>query len=320
MGQYDQDDHQSVLATTCRFLNLSNMTSLLTRSLDLVKDSRFLWNLWQQSLKQIPQNKLNTKAVISTAITFDIEQDFGSKGSFKFDRAENFFKFIKPVLGKRPATFFIQANTVPKLIKQLSELAKYHELGLHSFDHHGLWGNSVWFSHDDALDYNQKKRDISKCLAIFEKHSFPKPRSFRAPNMVIDRESLQILADNKINFDSSFSSFRNWSLPFLQSDIVEIPVSSLAKPKLVSKHGLPYLDFQVFNIANLSRLNFRDWQSYLSDLLSPHHPPYLVFLAHSWDFKAKLFSDLLTLLEATWNIEYVTISQLGHKLEQILQR
>lgn len=286
-----------------------------SKVLDFLLDQRFPWMFWrlfQRKIGQPFEKKGFNK--IYVCLTFDVEQDNGSAGEGSLNKTASFLNQISRILKNKKATFFIQGNLISTFSKQLKLLNKDHELGLHGFTHQGLWGEPVWFLKEKSLVKKAKDKALELSLKSFSKNNLAKPRSFRAPNMIINRESLKLLKDYKFLVDSSFSSFRKFSQTYKIGKIWEIPVSSLSRPLLRLKWGIPNLDFQVLNIANLKRLKTSTWQKNIDLMLTSSSLPHLVFLGHSWDFDKKVFADFIKYLEDTWKVEYVTMEELTKRM------
>ena len=286
---------------------------LFRRFLDLLVDQRFPWLFYKQLFIK---NKLNNEASkkIRVAITFDVEQDNNSEAKKSLTKAKSFLEIISEILKAKPATFFIQGDLVAELGKELAFLQKKHELGLHGFSHNRLWGKPVWFLKDKPLNKKEKEIFIKKSLENFSRARLSKPQSFRAPNMVIDGETIKILNKYGFKVDSSFSSFRNFSLPFIKEGVLEIPVSNLFQPRIRFIKLVPVLDFQVLNIENLKRSIKKNWQENIWQMVKFSQHNFLVFLAHSWDFNKQVFQNFIDFLEDNWQVRYLTIQELAGEL------
>ena len=289
---------------------------LFLKLLDLLSDKRFPWLFWKQAGRLFDKRKTkNTKSIL-VALTFDVEQDGGSGGKKSYEKARIFLDTIKKVLNKKPATFFIQGDLIKEFSQKLVPLKDKHELGLHGYFHQRLWGSPVWFLKDKSLGRKEKRESLKQALLNFSKAGLPRPCSFRAPNMVINKESLKILREFDFSVDSSFSSFRDFSPPFIKKGILEIPVSSLPEPKIRFLNLVPTLDFQVLNMENLRRLSWEVWQENIRQMVNFSKNGYLVFLSHSWDFDKQVFQDLIDFLEKNWSVRYLTMQELVKELSK----
>jgi len=289
---------------------------LFLKLLDLLSDKRFPWMFWHQTGRSFSKKGTKDTKSILVVLTFDVEQDGGSGSKKSYEKARTFLDTIKKVLNKKPATFFIQGDSVKELSQRLTLLKDKHELGLHGFSHNRLWGKDTWFLKDRSLGRKDKRESLKQALLNFSKADLSRPYSFRAPNMMIDKESMGILNKYGFKVDSSFSSFRNFSQPHLDSGLWEIPVSCLKVPRLRLQTIVPTLDFQVLNMANLRRLPNNIWQKNIRQMLSFSKNGHLVFLGHSWDFDEQSFQSLIDFLEKNWQIRYLTMQELAKELSK----
>lgn len=285
------------------------------RWLDFLKDPRFPWMWWKQVNLFFSKKKMIQRKKIFVALTFDIESDGGSGGKKGVKKIKAFFNKLGQSLGDKPATFFIQGEILP-LVK--TEIKKWvggkHEIGLHGYCHHRLWGNPVWFLKNRQLSLQEKKRELKKSLSLFEKLGLPKPISFRAPNMIIDQQSLDLLSEYDFRIDSSSPVFRQPGEVKKSNILWQIPVSNLNRPKFRIL-PFPSLDFQVLNMETLKRLAQKKWQENIRNMLAQARYPLLVFLAHSWDFHSNKFNEFIDFLERNFQIKYLTMRDLGKSLE-----
>ncbi len=262
----------------------------------ILKDPRmphFLANNYikKKRLLKITSKPLE-KAQIKLALTFDIEYDFGiTKPSYNYYSVEPFLKKISKILSKQRivATFFIQGSLISKFASYLRELVKQgHELGLHGFNHE-LWGYD-WFTQDEMTSLETRKRAIEQGIAEFKKNGLPLPQSFRAPYMIIDNDSIKLLKEYGFKVDSSYPSYKG-ILPIMTkfNDLTEVPVTVNPIPKLRFNKLIPYSQYEVFNLANLLLKRDNELPNYIKEVIniqrSYQQEPYLVFLAHSWEFE-----------------------------------
>ncbi len=282
-----------------------------TRVLDCITDTRFPWWFcqWKENAACPLDQSITRK--IKVALTFDVEQDSGSLGDGRVEKMLRFLKTISQTLGSKKATLFIQSNLIEEYPEYFKQLNNNYEFGLHCWHHDELWGDAVWFVKDRPLAKKEKIQVLEKSIKIFQKHKLKTPRSFRSPNMVINQESLDVLQEYEFTVDSSFSSFKSWSLPYKTKHITEIPVSSLPVPKVSFRFGLPYADYEVVNMGNLARLRQEVWQQNIRKVIQFQTTPLLVFLAHSWDFDQRLFQQMIHYLESQWDVCYVTMQEMA---------
>ncbi len=264
---------------------------------DLITDPRNIW--FSPFRKKIHGIRIPKKIVIS----FDIEENYPDK---TLDGVNKFLLEIQNILKSKniPGTFFVQGSILSKVYKALD--IQRSEIGLHGFNHNN-WGKEVWFWDGSPLEKSQKQRDLEKSLNLFKKLKLSRPTSFRAPNMNISSETLQLLAKNGFEIDSSLDSFRRLgNKSFKNEGIQEIPVSSDDS-------------FKVFNLQNCLKMNPESLKKYISKFDS------LVFLAHPWEFyenpkfsycspkNYSWFVSFLDFLKNETQAEFITLNKLVDK-------
>ncbi|MBT3303895.1 polysaccharide deacetylase family protein [Candidatus Woesearchaeota archaeon] len=108
------------------------------------------------------------------------------------------------------ATFFILGELYswyPKLIEEIKK--EGHEIGFHSFTHRIIQNRAV------LIEELEKGREFIKKY---------KPKGFRAPQMFLTPDCLQLLKDKGFDYDSS--AYGN---EIYQKEVIEIPVTSIKK-------------------------------------------------------------------------------------------
>lgn len=105
----------------------------------------------------------------------------------------------------------------------------------------------------------------------------------------------------------------------------EVPLSSLASPRIKWVKHFPFADFTFLNLANVvDYLPSQGAKSYVNSLIgwTNNHDPFLVFLAHPWEFfpnrrfsycskeNWKKFEEFLTVLSVNFKAEYVALTDL----------
>jgi hypothetical protein len=267
------------------------------------------------------------------AITFDVEQDFGSKAlQLGSKTAKEFLLQLSQVFYEK-LTLFVQGNLVQDLADYLHALQNKNEIGLHGFNHE-LWGRSKWFLKKLPLTTKQKIELIEMALSSFKKNNLKKPVSFRAPDTIIDSESLSLLERYGFHVDSSKPNFL--SIPiFKRSRLMRIPVTASPILKFSCKYLVPYSYHPLFDIANLRYYNNSRFLEIIRTLCSIQnhlgYPCHLVFLAHSWEFRRwnvgglfkycspsnfKFMKEKMSFLEKDFNTNYATMFDLFHLLKR----
>jgi len=266
---------------------------------------------------------------ISIYLTVDFEYDYGSAGEKKDLQIENFIKNSDKIFGNKKATFFVQGCLVDKYKDQLKKWQNSgHEIGLHGFDHE-LWGNTQWFINDAYKSEFERKILLEKSLTEFKKAGLNHPVSFRAPNLVMDDISYDLLNKFKFKFDSSASVFSGPVLPYSFADIKIAPVSSDPKPKIKWKSFLPFISYDMFHLKFICESSKEDfWQSikrvfnYQKENGIKYH---LIIFMHSWEFgdpsinnaslkycsskNWELLNEKLDFLNSKFKLNYKTINE-----------
>jgi len=276
----------------------------------------------KKRIKKISPKKL------TVALTFDIERD-----SITDDQASKIFlRKIKNFLEKNKvvSTFFIQANLIQHVIDEIKKLGK-NEIGLHGFSHE-LWGDEKWWLKKHALGLVEKEKLLDLSLEEFNKYKLKRPTSFRAPYMIINRETIELLADFNFKIDSSLPSYEGISpIPLRFFDkITSIPVSVDPEPNISFRFILPYCTYRIFTMGSLVNFNKNKFLNFVNKIISfqiwSDCKPHLVFLAHPWEFvknknldycspkNYELLKDVCLTLEKNYKVEYVTMKELGKKL------
>ncbi|MEK6979635.1 MAG: polysaccharide deacetylase family protein [Candidatus Micrarchaeota archaeon] len=264
---------------------------------------------------------------IDFALTFDVEYDFGSAGKGECRYVGAFLSESAKLLKRIPSTFFVQGNLVKRFSAQLRKLQQNgHEIGLHGYAHEP-WGME-WFVKERIPAPAQRERLLKRALNEFRAAKIKKPVSFRAPNMAIDIESIEMLERNGFVVDSSAPSYTG-ILPIksARKNICEIPVSVNPLPEFKIKMKiLPHAYYRVFNMANLCGMKDEGFLTYVDDVVKCQlllkQKPFLVFLAHPWEFYSNerfgycsnknyaLLARRIELLTERFDIRFKTISGL----------
>lgn len=210
--------------------------------------------------------------------SIDVEHDRG-EAERKFSGVENLEKILE-IFKKHGivATLFVTGQVLEKYGSLVKEWALDFEIACHSFSHH-FW---------NTLGFQERERELTDYLDLYQKIFNVKPRGFRAPSHLIDQEGIKLLEDKGFLYDSSvvphypfFKKYRGFKgkaplLPYQPSSdnyrqkgdmkILEIPVRG-----------------QVFGIplagAWIGRLPL--W--FYKTLFEIYCPAFLTINMHSWD-------------------------------------
>jgi len=313
----------------------------LMRLIDFFLDPRMPQYLPCVKLRQLRRKKLSkigfsAKTPVLTALTFDIESDFGSSASeITSEAAEPFLQKL-PALAKElhaVFTLFVQGDLVAGLTNQLRELQIEHEIGLHGYAHE-LWGKAKWFLSHDTISLQSKQELLKQSLKSFSDNSLAPPTSFRAPDLVVDMDTLRLLEENGFTIDSSASSY--YGIPPVPttplgstSRLLSIPITANPGPRSKMKYFIPYTSYEVFNMTWLTTSDNNHFLDYVDEVLkfqvNAGVNPYLVFLAHPWEFKEwankgkygycsshnyELLRDKFLLLGERYPLKYIKMKEL----------
>lgn len=233
---------------------------------------------------------LNTIGNIKFLLTFDVEYDFGVAELKRSNSVQPFLEQIIELLKEEKvcATFFVQGDLIKNFNEILQRLeGEKNELGLHGYAHEP-WGYD-WFIRDQIPSINSRRTALESSITEFEMNNLKRPISFRAPYMVIDKMSLQLLGDYGFKIDSSAQSYKG-IMPFISkiNGLLEVPVSVDPIPKMKLMYCIPYSHYFAFNMKNLVDMSNNEFLEYVQRILSIQNlynqNQHLVFLAHAWEF------------------------------------
>ena len=308
----------------------------MRKHLSFFADVRMPWFLPAQIIKRQLSKYENThkNEEVKFVFTVDFEQDYGS-AAVDSDSPKNekmsvagvnkFIKLFSKLPKKIGGDVFVQANIAEKFKDELREIQKNgFELGLHGYEHE-LWGKPMWFLKDKFISITERERRLCKSIEIFEKCGFGSPKTFRAPNMIIDDDSIELLSKYDFEIDSSLPSYLG--VPPLVRELFvgdekkllkEIPVSCDPYAEINFRMGLPFSNFRVLNFHNLIHLNNEGLIKMLQRILAfqkaKKHTLHLVFLCHPWEFtgslKMEILLNKLQILEKEFKIKYVKLRDL----------
>jgi len=277
---------------------------------------------------------------VLVALTFDIEYDFGSSAT------EAAYASAAPFLERLPAwgeemgavfTLFVQGNLVDKLAGYLHELAAEHEIGLHGYAHE-LWGKEKWFLPHHAVPQHRRRDLLAQSIKCFSDNDLTPPDSFRAPDMVADKDTLQLLEESGFVVDSSAPAY--YGIPPLptrplgeKSRLLSIPITVNPAPRYEIRYGIPFTSYEILNMARLTAGDDAHFLDYVRQVLSfqvgAGVKPHLVFLAHPWEFvewpgnrrpaycsgnNYQLLKQKLSLLEEKYPLKYVGMKEMSREV------
>jgi peptidoglycan/xylan/chitin deacetylase (PgdA/CDA1 family) len=245
------------------------------------------WNQVDKYIKDFSESMMaSTKPEVDVMLTIDIEHDYGSMGSGERRYIIPFLKEMKILLSRYniKATLFVQGNLIKDYASELKALGD-HEIGLHGYAHEP-WGAS-WFVKAEVPSLKTREELLVESLKNFSDAGFNAPISFRAPNMVIDSDSLELLHKKGFKTDSSSPSFKGERLTyFFDHEMLEVPASYDPKPHF---GRFKVARYAVFNISNMKTGEFSGGfigaASRAINLQRAYAKrPMIVIVCHPWEF------------------------------------
>lgn len=270
------------------------MTHALARIEDLIRDPRMPHNMVGTYLKTRKLARLMeakpSQRELYVALTFDVEREYGSRRVGGDSTSVSQFLSSLEDLPSR-TTIFIEGCLVEENSRVLRSLQiRGFEIGLHGYRHE-LWGPAQWYLKDEPISAREKGALLEKCKRVFQHSGLKLPVSFRAPNLVSDRQTMRLLAEYGFHVDSSLASHKG-VLPVVHSGecegLVRIPVSADSQPQFSREFLIPHFTFRVCNLKALAKMTSQEYVKFASSIASIQEGfgfhPHLVALAHSWEF------------------------------------
>ncbi len=271
---------------------------------DFLKDSRIPHFLPINMAKRARLSKFAARNVRITepvlcSVTVDFERNHGSKdnqGSLEpsIDTCKKFLSNFKDFSEQQgfKSTLFVQGNMLPPLTDELREMEEAgHELGVHGM-YHGLWGPAKWFLNDRPLTKAERMQFLGEAMKNFEEAEFEKPVSFRAPNLVVDDTTYDVLAEYGIKYDSSYPTFKGGKpLPYHKNGIKCIPVSFDPTPHFRRVVGIvPVVKYFMMTTYYFLMLSDEEIEEIFRMIFLTQRKarvkPHIVLLMHSWEFES----------------------------------
>lgn len=196
------------------------------------------------------------------------------------------------------ATFFVDFAEVNSWgydkIKNVCQdiLTRGHDIQLHIHpEHFGDW-NRQEFS---QYSYEEQKSMIGYGVAQYEKIVGQKPIAFRAGKYSIDSNTLKVLHEYGIVYDSSFVKNNRWcklnnlvsniNARFKYQEIIEVPVT-VFKERIFNKE--PRDKYYIFDVNGITKFEFRElYKKYADSEL-----PSIILFMHSFSFLKRYKDDL----------------------------
>lgn len=307
---------------------------MLKKAHSLITDPRlpyiFPFVFIKRGLFDLKKTDAKPPKKLFVALTFDIESH---PVSGAYDSVVLFLRKVRKSLKKKKSTFFTQGNMVEACTKELKILQRNNEVGLHGYAHE-IWGDEEWWIGEKPIKTEEKKRLLEVSLDEFKKNKIRRPRSFRAPYMIINNETLEILKEFGFETDSSFPSYKGvYPLPRLLDKIIEIPVTANTLPK-IRLWPLPHSRYEILTTQYLVNMTDGALIKFLQNVIAFQAQrgvlPHLVFLMHPWEFvkvekegflycsekNYSLLERICEMLEKNYKVNYVTMGSLGRAIKK----
>jgi peptidoglycan/xylan/chitin deacetylase (PgdA/CDA1 family) len=302
-----------------------------------------MWALYQArklSSERITATEKSFGKTLLFSLTVDVEHDFGipeSIGSFKTVE-KGVTDLMKLLDGKNiDATFFVLKTVCDNFPDHVKRMGSHHEVGLHGYAHE-CWGEPKWWlKNDHPLTTKQRQNYLAESLDAVEKATSNKPKSFRAPYLVIDLKSLRLLDELGFEVDSSAPSYYGTPpKPYHPNGLtlLEIPVSADPRPwpELVA---IPHFRFDYLNTKLLARRGVGWCTNFVANIVSYQEErgikPHVVMLTHQWEFlgvgsvpnktfeyareeNMVLLEEFLAKLSEMFKMRFVTMQELAKRV------
>jgi peptidoglycan/xylan/chitin deacetylase (PgdA/CDA1 family) len=154
-----------------------------------------------------------------------------------------------------------------------------------------VWGDSHWWLSDDRiLSANEKERHLDAGVGGIEELIGSKPISFRAPYMVSNVETLDLIERKGFRVDSSGPAYFGVEpapVRSPRSDIIQIPVSANPRPAFRLR-PYPHWQFEFLQTSMLTLRGIEGTTAFIRDLIAYQITngiePHAVMLCHPWEF------------------------------------
>lgn len=170
--------------------------------------------------------------VKTASITIDVETDWGGRQIVDETNVgvEKELPWMLDLLRRHKikATFFVNANLLPKYQKQILQIKKEgHEIASHGFAHND----------HSKMNEQQLKTSFKKCSSLFKKYLDVLPIGFRAPQFRVNRQLFNAVETSGFKYDSSivaailpgrYSNPNARKEPYkITKKLIEFPISSI---------------------------------------------------------------------------------------------
>lgn len=262
---------------------------------DLIRDPRNPFRLidqWVNSPKK-PEVELDPDMEVEVSLTVDVEHDFGIPSTLgRLSTVEEGVRNLTEAFDKKgiEGTFFVSNPVVDNFPDLVGKISEEHEIGVHGYEHECWSEPKWWISEDRILDREGKVKRAKEMREKVEEITEETPKSFRAPYMAADGETLEVLDEVGFYYDSSAPSYYGVFPRFSRPDelsILEIPITADPQPQYEFL-PFPHAKFNWLNTKLLTLLGAREMVELVTKVLKYQKQrgvkPHVVMLMHQWEF------------------------------------
>lgn len=271
------------------------------------------------------------------SVTVDVEPDFGIPGpAGQFSHLVRGTANLIGLFGQIgiKTTFFVTKIISDRFPEEVRKIGLSQEVGVHGYEHE-CWGRPKWWLGGvRVLKLEEKRNLLARSVESLEDLVSRAPRSFRAPYLVADSETLKLLDEFGFEVDSSAPTYLGVPPEPYHPDglsLVEIPVSADPRPR-PEIFPIPHFRFDSLNMKLLAQRGV-DWcVNFVKDIISYQLGrdinPHIVMLTHQWEFAGAqevpdksfeyamgdnlaLLRDFLSAVRNEFKVKFVTMEELA---------
>lgn len=317
----------------------------LLKFTDLLRDPRNPLRIPYYILKRKPEPeiKLDPDMKLRVSLTVDVEHDFGIPSTLgKLSTVEKGMTNLLKLFEKNSieGTFFVSSPIVEEFSDLVKKAFRRHEIGVHGYNHE-CWSEPKWWLGDDRIiDRRQKEILLGKMIKLVKEITSDPPKSFRAPYMAANVETLSLLDKWGFEVDSSAPSYYGvFPKPFSPEglSLKEVPVSANPRPE-IHLSPFPHVYFNWLNTKLLSSLGPSACVDFVEEILGYQLEegvdPHFVMLLHQWEFadlddtptrssryatenNSEILEKFLGELKDKFNVTFVSIRELANLVEEV---
>jgi len=264
---------------------------------------------------------------IFVSMTFDIEPS-PADGSVKCSKV--FLSKAGSLLKDTSSTLFVCGNLLNRFSNELKRVQTECEIGLHGYDHE-VWGDYKWWLSRIPKSQVMKENLLNTSIEIFKKNRLQRPKTFRAPFMVSNEETINLLKKHGFSCDSSPTTYVNGeTLPIKAFGMSIIPVTADPVPQIKMRGTIPTTFYKIFNMENFHDFDEGALMKFVDNATTFQtqfgFQPHLVFLAHPWEFihtnrfdycsekNLAVLKRIIDFLKKSYECKFVRMNQLSKEI------